>query len=102
MQSTRSWRTGAAVAVLLLLAACDSSAAGTRAEAPRPAATAARIISVATLKPGQTVPAPAGKALFTMTGKISATNKGANLVFDQQTLEGLGLVQVKLYEPWTK
>ncbi|MEU4244082.1 molybdopterin-dependent oxidoreductase [Actinoplanes sp. NPDC026619] len=102
MQSTRSWRMGA-VAAVLLLAACSSGSSGTQAAAPGPATpSAARVISVATLKPGQTVPTPAGKALFTMTGKISTSNKGADLVFDQSTVEDLGLVQVKLYEPWTK
>ena len=101
MQSTTSRyaRRSAVLAAVLVLAACGS---GTTTAATAPAATAARVISVATLKPGQSVAKPAGKAVFTMTGKISTVNQGAALVFDQHTIEQLGVVQVELYEPWTK
>jgi hypothetical protein len=93
----------AALAAVLALTACGSATpATTAAPAPRATATTATIVSIATLKPGQDVPAPAGKPVFTVTGKISATNRGGTLVFDQRTVEQLGLVQVTLYEPWTK
>ena len=102
MRATGFRRTGA-VAAVLLLAACDSGSSGKQTEAPRPAATsAARIVSVATLKPGHTIPPPAGKVLFTMTGKVAKTNHASALAFDQRTVEALGLNQIKLYEPWTK
>ncbi|MGX6607314.1 molybdopterin-dependent oxidoreductase [Micromonosporaceae bacterium Da 78-11] len=97
MQSTRSWWAGA-VATVLLLAACDS---GTSTPA-RQSSTAARVVGVAALTPGQKVPAPVGTALFTMTGKVSTTNRGSVLAFDQRTVESLGMVQVELFEPWTK
>jgi hypothetical protein len=92
------------VAALAATLAVTAGCTGTTTAAPAPTATAttATIVSVATLKPGQDVPVPAGKAVFTMTGKISTTNKGATLVFDQRTLEQLGVVRAELYEPWTK
>jgi hypothetical protein len=103
MHSTtlRCARRIAALAAVVVLTACGSDATEP-ATAPKAKATSATIISVASLKPGQNVPAPAGKAVFSMTGKISTTNRGATLLFDQQTVERLGVVQVGLYEPWTK
>lgn len=99
MQS-RTPRRIAALAAALALTACGSST--TAKTTPAANATTATIVSVATLKAGQAVPPPAGKAVFTVTGKISTTNRGGTLVFDQHTVEQLGMVQVKLYEPWTK
>jgi hypothetical protein len=99
MQSTMPRRL-AAMAAVLTLAACGAKS--TPAVETTTAATTATIVSVATLKPGQDVPVPAGKAVFTVTGKISATNQGGTLVLDQQTVEKLGVVQARLYEPWTK
>lgn len=90
----------AALAAVLALTACGSATPA--AKTPVVQATTATIVSVATLKAGQDVPAPAGKPVFTVTGKISVTNRGGTLVFDQHTVEQLGLVQAKLYEPWTK
>jgi hypothetical protein len=60
------------------------------------------VISAARLRAGQAVPAPAEKPVFTMSGEISATNQDGALVFDQPTVEQLGVQQVKLYEPWVK
>jgi hypothetical protein len=102
MQSTSPQRLAALAAVLALAAGCGGTSGTTSAPVPAATATTATIVTVATLKPGQDVPAPAGKAVFTVTGKISVTNKGGTLAFDQATVEKLGLVQVKLYEPWTK
>ena len=99
MQSRTPGRV-AAFAVVLALTACGSTT--TAARTPTAKATTATIVSVATLKAGQDVPVPTGKPVFTMTGKISVTNRGGTLVFDQATVEKLGLVQAKLYEPWTK
>ena len=99
MQSRTPGRV-AALAAVLALTACGSATPATKA--PVAEATTATIVSIATLKPGQDVPAPAGKPVFTVTGKISTTNRGGTLVFDQRTVEQLGLVQARLYEPWTK
>jgi hypothetical protein len=95
-------RHGAAVVLLALAAACGSSAGTQAAPEPTVSTFAAKIISAATLRPGQSVPAPAGKPVFTMTGKISTANSEGALVFDQRALEQLGVRQVHLYEPWTK
>ena len=103
MRSSR-WRMGA-VAAVLALAACDSGSAGTPAAevAGKPAATtAARVVRVASLTPGQTIAKPAGKVVFTVTGRISVTNQGSALVLDRSTVEKLGMVQAEVYEPWTK
>ena len=108
--SSQSFRRGARVALPLLaavallgpLAACGGSG-GAASPAPTPVATyAGTVISAASLTPGKRVPAPAGKAVLTLTGKITATNKGGALVLDQPTIEKMGVEQVRLYEPWTK
>jgi hypothetical protein len=94
-----------AVAAVLALAACDSGSAGTpAADVPaKPATTtAARVVRVASLTPGETIAKPAGKVLFTVTGKISVTNLGSSLALDRSTVEKLGIVQAEMYEPWTK
>ena len=93
-------RCSAVVVVLGLAGACAGSSTPTAA--PEPAASAGKIISVATLRPGQSIPAPTQKPVLTMTGKISAANRGRTLVLDQRTIEQLGVVQVRLFEPWTK
>jgi hypothetical protein len=96
-------RYAAVVALLGLVAACGDSPAAQSAGAGQAAAPATgTAISPATLTFGQGIPAPTGKPVFTMTGRISATNKAGTLVFDQQTVERLGVHQIRLYEPWTK
>jgi hypothetical protein len=103
MRSSR-WRCGAVVAVLAL-AACDSGPAGTPAAdgTAKPAATtAARVVHVASLTPGQAIAEPAGTVLFTVTGKITVTNQGSALALDRSTLDRLSVVQAEMYEPWTK
>ncbi len=87
-------------AVLALTAACagtpDGAAAGGVDTAP------GTLVRAATLLPGQAVPAPTGKVVLTLTGLVSAPNRGASIVLDQGALDRLGLVQVALYEPWIK
>jgi len=93
----------AAAALAGVVAACST---GTTTETAAPAATAAAyggiVISPASLTPGQPVPKPAGKAILTLTGKITATNRDDALALDQSTIEKMGVEQVQLYEPWTK
>ena len=94
-------RLAAVAAMLGAAAACGTPAPAT----PQPAAVKpheSRIITAATLKPGQAVPQPAAKPVLTLTGKISTTNRRGTLVFDQPTLAKLGVEQVRLYEPWAK
>lgn len=96
-------RTGAVVSLLALAGACGSGPETTTA-APAPTAAVVRgeMISAARITVGQAVPAPVEKPVFTVTGKISATNRDGALVFDRPTVEQLGVQQVGLYEPWVK
>jgi hypothetical protein len=98
-------RLGVAAALLGLAAACGGTTATDTATPERQAVTAetaGKVVRAATLEPGQPVPPPTQKPVLTMTGKISAANRGQALVFDQRTLGELRLVQVRLYEPWAK
>jgi hypothetical protein len=103
MRSMISARIGAVVCLLALAGACGSGP-GTTGAAPEPTAAvfSSEVISAARLRAGQAVPAPAEKPVFTMSGQISVTNQDGALVFDQPTVEQLGVQQVKLYEPWVK
>jgi hypothetical protein len=103
MRSMRLARFGAVVSVLTLAGACGSGPEPTTA-APEPTAAVFRgdVISAARLTAGEAVPAPAEKPVFTMTGKITATNQDGRLVFDRPTAEQVGVRQVGLYEPWVK
>jgi hypothetical protein len=93
----------AAVATMLGLAtACGTTTTKVTSAKPAVAKADGKIVSVATLKPGQPVPLPTDKPVLTVTGKISTTNQGNSLVFDQPTLAKLGVQQVELYEPWAK
>jgi hypothetical protein len=97
-------RLAAAMALVGFAAACGGTTTpNVAAPAPKGAAGhVGTVVSAATLKPGQPVPLPTGKPVLTLSGKISATNQGSVLSFDQKTLDQLGVEQVKLYEPWAK
>jgi hypothetical protein len=106
MRSTRYLLGVGAAAALLGLAAGCAGSGGTDARtaaAARPAAapTPGRMITPATLRAGQAVPAPA-QPVLTITGKISNVNRGRTLVLDRGTLARLGVAQVRMYEPWAK
>jgi hypothetical protein len=95
---------GAAAALLGLAAGCAGTGGAGQPAAARPAAaspTPGRVVIPATLKAGQAVPQPQ-QPVLTLTGKISTVNKGRTLVLDKATLARLGVVQVRLYEPWAK
>jgi hypothetical protein len=92
------------LAVLLTLgiggcAGGDGEGDAKPAAAPAEAAT---VISAASLTAGQAVPAPAGKAILTVTGKITRGNKAGALALDVATIEKLGVKQIGVYEPWVK
>ena len=95
-------RCSAVVVVLGLAGGCAGSSTPTSTAAPEPTASASKIISAAALRPGQSIPAPTQTLVLTVTGKISAVNRGRALLFDKRTIEQLGVVQVRLFEPWTK
>jgi hypothetical protein len=99
----RALRCGVATVVLGLAAGCGGSGAtGSAAPAPPAATHAGTVVTTASLKPGQAVPAPAEKAVLTVTGKITAANQKGKLALDRRTIERLGVSQVRLYEPWNK
>lgn len=93
----------AAIAVMLVLApACGGTdATSTDGGGGGDSATPV-VLRPATLRPGQPVPAPAGKPLLTLTGTISAPNDGGALALDRRTLAQLRQVEVEVYEPWVK
>jgi hypothetical protein len=102
--SAPALRLAVAAALLGLAAACGGSAPadGPAGTDRRPVAAAGEIIRPASLKPGQPIPQPTRKPVLSLTGKISAANRGDALVLDQRTLDQLGSVQLRLYDPWAK
>ena len=92
----------AVAAALLGLAACGSPSTGSDQQPAAGATTAVQVLRTATLKPGQPIPAPEGKPVLTLTGKVTAANKDAAVLLDLDTLDRLGQVRVRLYEPWAK
>src|SRR5690349_3943050 len=95
-------RCAAVTGVLTLAAACGGQPTTQSTTAEHNAAPSATAVSPATLKPGQSVPTPSGKPVFTMTGKITATNQNGRLALDLPTVERLAMHPVRRYEPWTK
>ena len=57
-------------------------------------------VSPAGLNVGDQIPAPTGDTILNVSGAISQTNAGENLVFDMATLEKLGLVEYTIADPW--
>jgi hypothetical protein len=84
--------------VLTLAAGCGGQATTQTTTTERKANPSASALSPATLKPGDAVPSPAGKPVFTITGKIAVES----LAFDLATVERIATYEVRLYEPWTK
>src|SRR5687768_10181703 len=58
-----------------------------------------RVITEATLTPGDPVPPPAGEVILSITGKIKTTNREGRLDFDMATLERLGMVEYEVDDP---
>jgi hypothetical protein len=46
------------------------------------------------------IPAPAGDAVLTMSGRISSTNDPNGLALDLSTIEDMGLVRYTVHDPW--
>lgn len=80
----------------IAMAGCTSAGAGVSSRGD------ATVVAPPTIHPGQTVPAPEGAAVLTLTGKISSTNRGATLQLDPATLSALGRRRVTVYEPWVR
>jgi hypothetical protein len=97
--SKHLWRVVALVA-LGLIAACGSAT-----EAAPEKATPAELgttLTAATLTSGQDVPVPRSAEVFRVTGKITRGNGNDGLALDLDTLERLGLTQLRVFEPWVK
>ncbi len=58
-----------------------------------------RVVSEATLKPGEPVPPPTGEVVLSVKGKIKTTNVDDRLDFDLATLERLGLIEYAIDDP---
>jgi hypothetical protein len=99
-RGARALSAGALTLLIALTGAC--SKAPEKSTATSAPADTSKLISPASLTVGQPVAAPAGKPVFTVTGRITTANQRSTLVFDRPTLERLGVHQVRLYEPWTK
>ncbi len=54
----------------------------------------------ATAAGAESLAAPAGKPILTISGKISTTNKDDTAQFDRAMLESLGMVTVQTTTPW--
>ena len=57
-------------------------------------------VSESSLASAQPIPAPAGAAALTMTGRVAATNAAAGVELDLATIEQMGLVQYTVRDPW--
>jgi hypothetical protein len=57
-------------------------------------------ISDPKLKPGDSIPAPSGNSILSVSGKIGTTNSGDHIEMDLPTLESVGLVDYKVKDPF--
>jgi hypothetical protein len=89
-----------AILVISVLAACSSAPASSPAKAPDPYR--AVMVKPAVLRAGQAVPLPKKKPILTLAGKISKTNANKALMLDAGSLDEMGVMKVRLYEPTVK
>lgn len=92
MKKTKKFMT-AFLLMSLFLAGCGSNNSG-------PAAVIYETVSEPTLNPGDSIPAPTGKVILTVDGKISQKNAGDKLELDMATLESMGLVKFDATDPF--
>jgi len=69
------------------------------ATAPDPSTIYTRV-SEATLKAGDSIPAPTGDTILTVTGKIGTTNSDDTIVMDLATIESAGEVTYEVTDPF--
>jgi len=94
----------AAACAMAVLAACGASAADPADGPADPGSAGAdpTVIEKATLVAGDEIPAPRGRPVITVTGDLSAANRGRTVQLDLATVESVGLMDVEVYEPWAK
>jgi hypothetical protein len=80
----------AALAAAALLVGCGGGEDGSDTTEDSPEYT---VVRDATLAPSDTVPAPTGEVVLTITGAISTTNADGALEFDLELLESLQLIE---------
>lgn len=78
--------------VVFVLSACS----------PQAAPITYKTVSSGTLKSGNAVPVPNGKAVLTIDGNISQTNVEKTLQFDMATLESMRIIEYKVDDPFIK
>jgi hypothetical protein len=92
--------------VLAVLPACGTdSATSSPAPASPPVVAptpAPAVLAPPTVAPGDTLPAPKGETVLTLTGKIGSKNAAETLRLDPALLDEFGLVRVSVWEPWIK
>lgn len=88
-------------ALLVPTVACGGQIPLTTSAGPQPTA-APVLIAPPRQDPAEPLPAPIGQSLLTLTGKVTRTNDGSALRFDQAMLDRLGLVRATVYDPWVK
>jgi len=82
---------------LFFLLTITASACGGEKEAEQISAAYA-VIREPEISPGDSVPAPTGEVILTLTGNITTTNVGDELQFDMETIERLGVVTYRVYD----
>jgi hypothetical protein len=85
-------RLTAAVAVLTTAALLVGCGGDDRSDTSEESA-AYTVVRAATLSPGDSVPAPTGDVVLTITGAIGTTNADGALEFDMELLESLDLIE---------
>lgn len=81
-----------AMVVLGSLVACGETAVD-------PASTY-KVITPASIKAGEAIPAPNSEVILSLSGLISQTNNAQQLDFSMETLEQLGVVEYTLEDPF--
>lgn len=92
----------ASISVALVTTACSSGGSSGSGKPDAAARPATRTVSAASLASGDPVPAPAGKTVMRLFGKIATTNGEDGLTLDVATIERLGTVSFEVYEPYEK
>lgn len=88
-----------ATITICVLSACTSAPASGPAKGATPYTTV--LVKPAVLQAGETLPLPA-KPILTLKGKIATTNAGKALKLDEGSLDRIGVMKVRVFEPALK
>jgi hypothetical protein len=98
----RRLRLAVAATLAVVAVACSSAESSTSGGAVSDDRPAVPAVSAPSLSPGDAVPAPTGKPVLRVLGKIDTTNGSDGLTLDVDTLEKLGTSSFEVYEPYEK